>query len=68
MPGWEPIKPATLIPHKTDQARYDQIVAEITELPYSYFYQLHSQTIRPRHRIEALDQEPIKVPGRFDQP
>lgn len=68
MPGWEPTKPATLIPHQTEQVRYDQIVAEVADLLYSYFYQLHRQTILHKpHQVEAPDQGHEKVQGRFHQ-
>ena len=59
MPSWEPSKPTATVPHKTDQARYDQIIAEVTDLLYGYFYQLHSRSLQSqRHRIETPNQEP----------
>lgn len=65
MSVWKPTQPTKLTPCKTEQTRYDQIVAEAAELLYSYFYQLHFNSIhRQPHRIESPDQ----YPGGSDQP
>jgi len=45
MATWEPRKPAELIPEIVSQNKYDQTVAELTEVLYSYLYQLHSSNI-----------------------
>ena len=44
MATWEPTKPAERAVEIVPQEKYNQMVAELSEVLYSYLYQLHSSS------------------------
>lgn len=67
MATWEPQKPAELIPESVSQNKYDQMVVELTEVLYSYLYQLHSSNIPSSLPTNSREFVPTEFKHQEDQ-